>query len=115
MAPGDGTNEASPIGAERLPDGQLDRWRRLSAGGGTLVAVIVCLAIPAIVYDVRHLATPIGNDALKYIWRARLVGSAGARALGRVPAGPTLLPDRPGLPVLASIVQAITRISPFRF
>ena len=76
--------------------------------------MVGCVVAPAFVYQVHHVATPFGNDPLKYIWRARLVGAAGIRALARVPAGPTVEPDHPGLPLVASIVHGLTGVSSFR-
>ncbi len=85
------------------------------------LAVGVALAIPAValsvlylsVYVTRRLATPLGSDTPKYIWRANLVGSRGLESLLTVHVA-RVNGDRPGYPVVASILHSALGVSPYQ-
>ncbi len=65
------------------------------------------------IYLRRRYAMPLGYDTGKYVWRANLVAARGLDGLAIVP---VLHPnaDRPGFPILASMVQGVLGIVPLR-
>ena len=77
---------------------------------GSLILVWEFMSI----YGARGYTTPIANDTLKYIWRSNLVGAQGLQALAAIPAGTTVNADRPGFPVVASILHGVIGMSAFR-
>ena len=72
---------------------------------GAVVAALILVWEFMSIYGARGYTTPIANDTLKYIWRSNLVGAQGLHALSAIPAGTTVNADRPGFPLVASILH----------
>src|SRR4051794_6370462 len=89
-------------------------WRRVAVVAASVVAGGLVLWVFLSLYVSRHYASPVALDTLKYIWRTRLTAADGFHAIAQVPAGTTLDTDRPGLPAIGSLVQAVLGISPYR-
>lgn len=80
-----------------------------------LTAAIVLVAGPFLwLYLRESVATPVGFDTPKYIWRANLVAESGLDAL---PASGTSWfktnADRPGYPIFAGVVRFAAGVPPF--
>ena len=84
-----------PLATSRRADGA-----RVAAAT-TIIAATLLAAFPVVVALVRHDGAPIGADTPVYVWWARLVGSAGASAVGM----------RPGLPAVTELVARALGLS----
>jgi hypothetical protein len=82
-----------------------------------LIPVIVVLGLYLSPYVLGRVDTPIGGDTPWYIARQRLVAEQGLDAIGeRTGEGPRrakTLGDRPGYPVVASVVSGLTGVDEF--
>ena len=81
---------------------------------GAVVAALILVWEFMSIYGARGYTTPIANDTLKYIWRSNLVGAQGLHALSAIPAGTTVNADRPGFPLVASILHGLLGMTAFR-
>ena len=93
-----------------------------TASGWTSVLLALCYVIvPVIALGTLYLlpylrgeaTDPLGFDTPHYLWRANLVHASGLDALSSIPV-PFLNPnaERPGFPVLASLIQTASGPSP---
>lgn len=81
------------------------------------VAVAAMVVVPFFlaIYRLHIFETPIGWDTPKYLWRTELAADVGVAGLpARVPPPVNASPDRPGFPVMALTVSALTGVEPFR-
>jgi len=82
-----------------------------------IVPVIVVLGLYLSPYVLGRVDTPIGGDTPWYIARQRLVAEQGLDAIGEQtgpgPRRPKTLGDRPGYPVVASVLSGLTGVDEF--
>lgn len=95
------------------------RRRRALLVGSTLVVTSVLAAAPYLaLYTARASVSPVGSDTPTYIWRTRLVSAFGVDALSDASPFPfhgnTSNVDRPGFPVLGSLLR-LGGVSPWHF
>ena len=106
------SGDAGPRPARRWPEWS---WAGLLVVLGAVAAAAVVAWQFLSLYPERGFATPVASDTLKYIWRSNLAQASGLHAIVGVPAATTVSADRPGFPVVASIVHSFLGASPFRF
>jgi hypothetical protein len=79
------------------------------------VAAGVVVAVYLAPYVSNRFRAPIGYDLPKYLWRTNLVAARGIQALpGSAPSPFRVNADRPGLPVLWSLLSSWLRVSTVR-
>jgi hypothetical protein len=84
------------------------------------LVVAACLTIPSAVFLARYLeadarVAPAGSDTPQHVWRSNVVAELGLRALPAYAGSAQALntnADRPGLPILLSILSSVTGAEP---
>ena len=90
--------------------------RRLLPG----LSLAVCLIVPSAVFLARYLepdasVAAAGSDTPQHVWRSNVVAELGLEALPAYAGSAQALntnADRPGLPILLSILSSVTRSEP---
>ncbi|MFN2543676.1 MAG: hypothetical protein ABR600_03765 [Actinomycetota bacterium] len=89
----------------------LKRFLLLAA---SLAALGVVAGLFLSLYADHRFEFPVGYDTPKYVWRANLVEAQGPSALANSAQPPLHVnADRPGYPVLAALLHAVTGTKPF--
>jgi len=97
------------------PAGALSPLRLTALGAAILAAVGILLFLYLSAYFANRYHVPVGNDAPQYLARARIVAGGGLDALANAfPPPLTANPDRPGYPVIATLLDSATGIGPER-
>jgi hypothetical protein len=95
------------------------RSRRLRAAALDATALVGSAVAVGVVYGwplvARRLSAPVGYDTPKYLWRTNLVAAKGIASLaGSAPVPFQVNADRPGLPMLWSVLSSWLHVSPVR-
>lgn len=106
-------------GAGARPQRQRRAVKRLALVAGTVVSVAVVGGTLLSLYSAKAYRIPVGDDVPTYIWRARVVASGGLDALDQANQyrfhSNTSNPGRPGYPVMAALVDDVSKVSTWRF
>lgn len=87
---------------------------------GPAIALAACLLVPSAVFLGRYLVAdapvaPAGSDTPQHLWRSNVVAERGLRALPAYAGSAQALntnADRPGLPILLSVLSSVTGSKP---
>jgi hypothetical protein len=87
---------------------------------GPALALAACLAVPSAVFLGRYLVAdapvaPAGSDTPQHVWRSNVVAELGLGALPAYAGSAQALntnADRPGLPILLSLLSSVTGSEP---
>jgi hypothetical protein len=100
--------EAPEVRGHRGPAATATLWGLFLA-----ISVAACAGLFVARYVERGDSLPVGYDTPKYVWRVKLTAQEGLEALpGAAPLPQNTNPDRPGYPILASLVSAAVGIDP---